>query len=163
MSVHISSGAMAANMRSATRCASPETVIVAVTGEVDLATAPALHNELLAALNDHAPAVVDIDLSACTFLDCSGISVLVSAHATAQASGCQMWAKYPQGIVRLVLEMTGLLDVLTAPYDTAVKTATGDLSSSVDDIAVHGVGQLATIYPGRGQPGLGLQPLRDQA
>jgi anti-anti-sigma factor len=123
MSNHTSPAPTLANMHIATSCVSPGMVIVVVTGEVDMATAPALHAALLDALNDHAPAVVDLNLSACTFLDCSGIRVLVSAHATAQARGCQMWARYPQRIVRLVLEMTGLLDVFTAPDDTTAKTA----------------------------------------
>jgi hypothetical protein len=52
--------------------------------------------------------------------------VLVAAHATAQASGCQMWARYPQRLVRLVLEVTELLDVLTAPDDTTAKMAGGE-------------------------------------
>jgi anti-sigma B factor antagonist len=123
MSVRPSPAVTPTHMHLVTGFAAPGTVIVAVIGEVDMATAPALQAGLLAALNDHAPAVVDIDLSACTFLDCSGISVLVSAHATAQASGCQMWARYPQRTVRLVLEVTGLLGMFTAPDDTAAKTA----------------------------------------
>jgi anti-anti-sigma factor len=125
MSVHTSPVPVLAHMQVATRCASPGTVVVAVAGEVDMATAPALHAALLAALANYAPAVVDVDLSACTFLDCSGITVLVAAHATAQASGCHMWARYPQRLVRLVLEVTELLDVFTAPDDTTAKMAAG--------------------------------------
>lgn len=121
MNAHPSPAPVLAHMQVATRSASPGTVVVAVAGEVDMATAPALHAALLAALADHAPAVVDVDLSACTFLDCSGITVLGAAYATAQASGCQMWARYPQRLVRLVLEVTDLLDVLTAPDGTTAK------------------------------------------
>jgi anti-anti-sigma factor len=92
-----------AHLHVETHCVSPGTVVVAVAGEVDMATAPALHAALVDALTTYTPTVVDVDLSACTFLDCSGIRVLVAAHATAQASGCQMWARYPQRLVRMVL------------------------------------------------------------
>ena len=144
MSVRQSPAVTPTHMHIATDCPSPGTVIVAVAGEVDMATSPALHAGILAALNDHAPAVVDIDLSACTFLDCSGLSVLVAAHATAQASGCQMWARYPQGIVRRVLELTELLGMFTAPGDTApddtaAKTAIGEYVASPSLVA--GVGR----------------------
>jgi anti-sigma B factor antagonist len=101
----------------------PRTVVVGVIGEVDMTTAPALHAALLDALNSCTPAFLDVDLSACTFLDAAGLGVLVRVHATALASGCQMWARYPQRLVRLVLEVTNLLDVLIAP-DAAVAART---------------------------------------
>lgn len=126
MSTHTSPDLSLAHMHVETRCASPGTVVVAVAGEVDMATAPALHAALLAALADHAPTVVHIDLSACTFLDCSGVRVLVAAHATAQAGGHQMWARYPRHLVRRVLAVTGLLDVFTAPNDTTTQNAGGE-------------------------------------
>jgi anti-anti-sigma factor len=109
-----------------TRCASPGTVVVAVAGEVDMATASALHAALVDALTTYPSTVVDIDLSQCTFLDCSGIRVLVAARVTAQASGRQMWARYPQRLVRTVLELTGLLDVFTAPNDTTAQNAASE-------------------------------------
>lgn len=93
------------------------TVVVAVAGEIDMATAPDLHAVILDALAVHRPAVIDVDLSACTFLDCSGIRVLLAAHTTAQASGCQIWVRHPRRFVRLVLDVTGLLNMFTAPDD----------------------------------------------
>jgi anti-sigma B factor antagonist len=126
MSVYTSPVPTLAQMHVETHCASPGTVIVVVAGEVDLATAPALHAALVEALTTYMPTVVHIDLSACTFLDCSGIRVLVAAHSTAQASGHQMWARHPQHLVRRVLELTGLLDVFTAPNDTARQNAGGE-------------------------------------
>jgi anti-sigma B factor antagonist len=126
MSAYPSPARALAYMHVETRCASPGTVIVAVAGEVDMATAPALHAALVDALTTYTPTVVHIDLSACAFLDCSGIRVLVAAHATAQASGCQMWARYPQRLVRMVLEVTGLLDVFTAPNDATAQNAGDD-------------------------------------
>jgi anti-anti-sigma regulatory factor len=56
-------------------------------------------------------------------MDCSGIRMLVAAHATAQLIGCQMWARHPQRLVHLMLEVTEVLDQLT-PQDISV-VATG--------------------------------------
>lgn len=103
---------------------SPGTAAAAVAGEVNLATAPALHAALLDALNTHSPVILDADLSAWTFLACAGLTVLVRAHATTRVAGCQTWASHPRGPVRRVLEITGLLDVFTAPRD-----ASSELSS----------------------------------
>jgi anti-sigma B factor antagonist len=100
-----------------TRFGHSGTAVVAVAGEVDMATAPDLHAALLDALVVHRPAVIDVDLSACTFLDCSGIRVLIAAHTTARAIGCQVRVRHPRRFVRLVLEVTGLLDMFTAPDD----------------------------------------------
>jgi anti-anti-sigma factor len=92
-------------------------VAVAVAGEVDLATAPVLRDRLVNALQEQNAAVLDVDLGGVTFLDCAGISALVAARNTAVQAGRQMWVTYPQPIVRRILELTGLLDVLTAPID----------------------------------------------
>ncbi|HEX6683271.1 MAG TPA: STAS domain-containing protein [Candidatus Limnocylindrales bacterium] len=119
-----SSTATNTQLRLAICCPVPGTAAVAVAGEVDIATAPTLYAALLDALNSHTPVVLDVDLSACTFLDCSGIRVLLAAHATAQTRGCHMWIRHPRRLVRLVLEVTGLLSRFTAPYDpTAVPAA----------------------------------------
>jgi len=144
MSVRSSPASAPAHMHVEARCVSHGTVVVAVVGEVDLTTAPVLHAALLAVLNDHSPTVVDVDLSACTFLDCSGISALVSAHATAQANGCQMWARYPQRIVRLVLKVTGLLDVFAAPDDTA-KTADGERAAGPASLPMSAEGLASSL------------------
>ena len=92
---------------------SPGTARVAVTGEVDLATAPELRERLLGVLHTHRPAVLDIDLAGVTFLDCTGIGALVAVHNAAVHEGCQVRVCHPQPIVRRVLEVTGLLDALT--------------------------------------------------
>jgi anti-anti-sigma factor len=96
---------------------SPSTALVAVVGEVDLATAPILRDRLLGVLRKQAPAVLDVDLAGVTFLDCTGISALVAVRNAARRAGRQMRVSRPQPIVRRVLEVTGLLGVLTAPID----------------------------------------------
>jgi anti-anti-sigma factor len=91
----------------------PGTARVAVAGEVDLATAPEFRERLLGVLHTQAPAVLDIDLTGVTFLDCTGIGALVVVHNAAVHAGCLVRVCHPQPIVRRVLEVTGLLDVLT--------------------------------------------------
>lgn len=54
--------------------------IVAVSGYVDLSTAPALRDELESTSRESAAVVVD--LCAATFIDSSGLNVLISARRT---------------------------------------------------------------------------------
>ena len=98
-------------------CPSPAVARVVVVGEVDLATAAVLRGRLLSVLQDRNPAVVDVDLAGVTFLDCTGIGALVAGYNTARRSGCQLRVSHPQPIVGRVLELTGLLSVLTAPIE----------------------------------------------
>lgn len=94
-------------------------IVVVVTGEVDMATAPALQSALLYAITALAPLVIDVDLSACTFLDCSGLGVLVAARGRALAARCELWITRPGPFMRVVLDRASLLDVFTAPEPTA--------------------------------------------
>jgi anti-anti-sigma factor len=96
---------------------SPVDVGIAVVGEVDMATAHVLHDVLLHVLDEHAPAVLTIDLAGVTFLDCTGISTMVAARNAAIQAGRQVRVTHPQDIVRRVLDLAGLLDALTAPID----------------------------------------------
>ena len=53
--------------------------VVSVTGELDLATAPALEDSLLAVPEDAAGAVI-VDLARCSFIDMRGLRVLLAAR-----------------------------------------------------------------------------------
>ena len=53
--------------------------VVSVTGELDLATAPALEDALLAVPEDAAGAVI-VDLARCSFIDLRGLRVLLAAR-----------------------------------------------------------------------------------
>ena len=125
MSTTLSPVTALAQIHVATSCQSPTTTRVAVVGEVDLATALVLRDRLLNVLHEQTRAVLDVDLAGVTFLDCIGISALVAARNAAVQTGRQMRVTHPQPIVRRVLEMTGLLDVLTAPIDQPPPTRSG--------------------------------------
>ena len=101
----------------ATSYPSPAAAWVAVSGEVDLATAEVLRDSLLGVLRDEAPTMLGVDLAGVTFLDCAGISALVAVRNAAARTGRQMRVTHAQPIVRRVLDLTGLLDVFTAPIE----------------------------------------------
>jgi anti-anti-sigma factor len=94
---------------------SPSTVWVAVVGNVDLATASVLADRLQEVLREQAPAVLVVDLAGVSFLDCTGVGVLAAMRNAVVERGRRMWIVHPQPIVSRVLELTGLLDELTAP------------------------------------------------
>lgn len=75
-------------------------------GEIDLYTAPGLRHELTRALADHRTVV--LDLSQVTFMDCSGLRVLLDARAQADRGGrCLVLHGIGRPVARL-LELTGL-------------------------------------------------------
>jgi len=99
------------------RTPSPTTVCFVVIGEVDLATAGVLRARLLGVLHDQAPEVIDVDLAGVRYLDCAGLGALAAAHIAATHTECLLWVTHPQPIVHRILQLTGLLDLLTAPND----------------------------------------------
>jgi len=98
---------------------SPAAVTVAVTGEVDMATATTLRDRLLDILDVHDSFALEVDLAAVTFLDCAGLRALVAAHSAAVQTGRQMWIINPRPIVRRMLDASGLLTLLSHPHGHA--------------------------------------------
>lgn len=87
-------------------------VVIGVTGELDLASSPALEHELENGPPSHAEVVI-IDLRALEFMDSTGLSVLVRAHQRSVESGQRFGVvKGPQQVQRL-LSLTGVADRLT--------------------------------------------------
>lgn len=87
-------------------------VIVKVTGEIDLASAPTL-KDALSRIDGHAPVV--IDLSDVSFLDSSGLSVLVASWkdlSTDQGPG-DFRLVVTRPAIQRVLDVTGLSDVFS--------------------------------------------------
>jgi anti-anti-sigma factor len=82
-------------------------MIVAVNGELDLATAGVLEETLASADATNASRIV-FDMSGVEFMDSSGIAVLIRAAAR---DGFVEISR-PSTVVALVIEATGLTDVL---------------------------------------------------
>jgi anti-anti-sigma factor len=119
-------------LRINTNCPSPGTVRVAVIGEIDLSTADLLRARLFNVLSALHPDRVEVDLAGVTFMDCGGLSALIVAGKVAARTGCQLRITNPQPIVRRVLDLTGLLGVLTAGSGEAPPAATAaDVTASV--------------------------------
>lgn len=76
-----------------------------VSGEIDMASAPALEEALLVALADGRP--VTVDMKDVTFIDSSGLKVIVSAAAESTAPA-PLTLKDPSPAVRRVLELFGM-------------------------------------------------------
>jgi anti-anti-sigma factor len=92
--------------------ASPyEDVLVMVAGEVDLATSPELEIILQGVLQWGSTALV-VDLVGLTFLDCSGISVLVRAARLAKDTGGTLSIRNPRPNVRRVFEIAEIKEFL---------------------------------------------------
>jgi anti-anti-sigma factor len=108
---------------------SPTTTQATIVGEIELATVPLLLERLTGAMHDETLDLLDIDLTEVKFLDCAGIGALVGVYNTAVQSGRHMQLTHPQPFVRHILDLTGLLRVLTAelnePEPIAVTTSTG--------------------------------------
>src|SRR5690606_8231509 len=66
--------------------------------------------ERLLRVLDDGPAILHVDLTGVTFLDCAGIGALVAARNAAIRAGCRIRFSHSHPIVRLVLEVTGLID-----------------------------------------------------
>lgn len=84
---------------------------VQLRGDLDLCSAPLLE-ENLAALRDSGCRDVTIDISRLEFCDCSGLNVLLKAHAALQREGGGLTLAGITGPVQRILDLTGMADVL---------------------------------------------------
>jgi anti-sigma B factor antagonist len=93
--------------------------VMFVRGEIDLYTAPRLHEELTSALADGAPVRLLVDMSAVEFCDSTGMNVLLAAHRKAREQGGDLELAGPRPTVRKILQVTGLETVFTVLDDPA--------------------------------------------
>lgn len=80
--------------------------IITVSGEVDLATAPAVRRAF-EDLRESADAVV-ADLSGVSFMDSTGLRVLIAAHEELEKAGGRFAVIPGDGAVARLLEITGV-------------------------------------------------------
>ena len=90
--------------------------VVTVSGEVDLDTASQLGDHALEAVRDVAPHVV-LDLTGVSFMDSTGLKVLLSIQRRAELAGGSFTVVGPSRSVRKILALTGL-DQTFAIYET---------------------------------------------
>ncbi len=92
-------------------------VVIAVSGEVDLATANLLERELLRAEQAHW--VVAIDLTNVSFLDSTGLHAIMDANLRLRERGGRLLIVQGPPQVSRVFELTGLSDHLDLVPDEA--------------------------------------------
>jgi anti-sigma B factor antagonist len=83
------------------------TVVIALKGEVDLYTCPELKEELLRVIADGATFVV-VDLTETTFIDSTGLGVLIRGVERLQAEGGRLAVVCMDPNMTKVFEVTGL-------------------------------------------------------
>jgi len=85
--------------------------IIAVSGELDLASAPALESELEQAGRSESELLL-LDLRELEFMDSTGLSVIVKAHQRLSEQGPSLYLiRGPQQVQRL-LDLTGVAERL---------------------------------------------------
>jgi len=82
-------------------------VVVRLQGELDMATAPALSRALDTAL-DALPTALVLDLRELTFVDSTGIRVLITSCRRAAGQGCSFALHSPRRPVLKALRLTGV-------------------------------------------------------
>jgi anti-sigma B factor antagonist len=86
---------------------SDRATVLKLQGELDVATAPALEEAVAMAFAAHPSSLV-VDLTDLSFLDSTGIRVLVSAGRRADESSCSLVLLAPTPQVLRVLRLTGV-------------------------------------------------------
>ena len=86
--------------------------MISVSGELDLASSPALEEELQRVAKSGATTIV-VDLAELEFMDSTGLSVLVRAHQRAEENGRRLGLVNGSQQVQRLLTLTGVADRLT--------------------------------------------------
>jgi anti-anti-sigma factor len=89
-----------------------DATIVAVSGELDLASSPEL-DAVLERAGDYGAGLVLVDLRGLEFMDSTGLSVLVKAHQRAEDAGTRFGLVNGPAQVRRLLSLTGIGDRVT--------------------------------------------------
>lgn len=97
--------------------------VVHVKGELDLASAPQLRQVFVQVLADAPSTHLIVDLSGVSFIDSTGIGVIVGAHRRVTANGGWFSAVVTTPVVRKALQTTGLLRAwrVTGSIDDALE------------------------------------------
>lgn len=85
--------------------------VVGLSGELDLATAPRLRAELQAVEASDAAEIV-LDLADLSFIDSSGLQLIINAEARSRANGKRLALRRGQAPVHRIFELTATVDSL---------------------------------------------------
>lgn len=96
----------------------PGTVLLALSGELDLSSGPELRAEVDAAATEGASRLV-LDLAGTEFMDSSMLKELLRANAELSGAGAQVVLVAPQPPVARLLELTRTAELFTIAPDRA--------------------------------------------
>ncbi|GAA1784837.1 MULTISPECIES: STAS domain-containing protein [Streptomonospora] len=105
-----------------------DTVVVAVQGEIDIATADDMRDRLLAAASEPGCATVVADLSEVEFFDASGVRALMAARRRLDADGVRTVLGGPSAAVVRTLEVLGLAGLFPVVPPTEAAFSVGSAS-----------------------------------
>jgi anti-anti-sigma factor len=86
-------------------------VVLTLSGELDLSSAPELEQAISESKPESGRRLL-LDLSSLGFMDSTGVSVLIAAKQDADANAWVLAVRRPNGQVRRLLELVGLLERL---------------------------------------------------
>jgi anti-anti-sigma factor len=86
-------------------------MVLTLSGELDLSSAPELEQAIGEAKPESGRRLL-LDLSTLGFMDSTGVSILIAAKQDADANGWLIAVRHPNGQVRRLLELVGLLERL---------------------------------------------------
>lgn len=95
----------------------PDRTVVALHGELDYDSAPRLRDGLLTVTDGAGRGDVVLDLAELSFIDSTGLSVVVEAAKQARSHGRELILARPSSSTYKILEITGLHRVLTVTRD----------------------------------------------
>ncbi|MWA15797.1 STAS domain-containing protein [Streptomyces sp. BA2] len=99
-----------------------EPVLMRVCGDLDMDSAPSLRTELEPLLDKS----VELDLADVTFIDSSGVNVLLSHHERCRAAGGSLVVLHPSRAVQQILQLLGVDGLLAQQHRTEGRHDPGD-------------------------------------
>lgn len=102
------------NLLSITTSHRPQTIVMLLAGELDIATEDHLRAHMRAALTDH-PRTLVLELSGLEFIDCTGLSIMIWARNALSNDNATLHIRNPRPAVRRVLAIGGLTRHLPDP------------------------------------------------
>ena len=92
--------------------------IVALTGDIDMMTAPAMERVLFEAINAGCVNLV-ADMTGVEFIDVVGLKTLAAVASDVRAVGGNLMLRSPNDLTRRICQLTGLGPILPVEPDTA--------------------------------------------
>ncbi len=89
-----------------------DTLIVTISGELDHYSAPRIREELDELLTDKSVKKLCLDLKALSFMDSSGIGVLMGRYKVLNRRGGEIYVKNMNSHIRRIFDMSGLRQII---------------------------------------------------